>query len=302
MASQKQKSASSLRRGSHHKKGNRYLKVYWPYVPMVLIVALGLFLGNWQPGQTRGVLAYATDVNIQSLLDYTNEQRSKYGREPLTMNNKLSLAAQRKANDMTTKNYWSHTSPDGTEPWAFIQGSDYEYLKAGENLAYGFSSSKDTVGGWMNSTSHRENMLDNVYTEVGFGFANAQNFNNSGPETVVVAMYGQPPTAPTTAASQQNNQTNGVAVNTETNIIDQEPVSVARVQAWTSGQAPWAMLAIGLASGAALAWMIAKHGLALRRLVVEGEEFIVHHPMLDITLISIVMVGYVLSRGIGVIR
>lgn len=301
MAYIKTKKLAKTRHGAHHKKSNHYLKVYWPYVPMLLIVLVGLFLGNWQPGTQRGVLAYATDVDIHSLLTHTNEQRLKYGKPELQINTQLNTAAQQKANDMTAKNYWSHTAPDGTEPWAFIQAANYEYLKAGENLAYGFNSSKDTVAGWMNSTSHRENMLDSSYTEVGFGFANAQDFNNSGAETVIVAMYGQPPNAPV-AIRMQVPASSETVVNTETKVSDTEPIAVARVQAWTSGQAPWAMLAVGIISGAALAIFVTKHGIAIRRLALEGESFITHHPVLDITLVSLVMLGYVLSRSVGIIR
>lgn len=48
----------------------------------------------------------------------------------------------------------------------------------------------------MNSPSHRANILDTVYTEVGFGFANSANFVGTGEETVVVAHYGKPIGAP----------------------------------------------------------------------------------------------------------
>src|SRR5690606_1752560 len=78
------------------------------------------------------------------------------------------------------------------EPWVFINNAGYNYLRAGENLAYGFATSGDTISGWMNSPTHRNNMLDTAFVEVGFGFANSENFNDSGPETVVVAMYAKP--------------------------------------------------------------------------------------------------------------
>jgi hypothetical protein len=291
--------------GQHHKQGKHYIKVYWPYVPITIIVAMGLVIGNWHPRTRNGVLAYATQMSISTLLSSTNDQRASNGRQSLKINSQLSAAAQAKANDMTSRNYWSHNTPDGKEPWTFIQASGYDYQKAGENLAYGFNSSQDTVIGWMNSPSHRENLLDANYTEVGFGFANAKDYNKSGPETVVVAMYGEPLGVGATpaTANKQTNPSQNAPVNTTTALVNEpHTLSVARVNLITSGQLPWAAFAVGLTSGILLAVVVLKHGLAFRKLVVEGEEFVIHHPWMDIGLVTIVMIGYVLSQSAGVIR
>ncbi len=306
MVALKQKRPGGLhkkRRGEHHRISKQYHKVYWPYVPIIAIVALGLYVGNLRPQTRHGVLAYATNMSITTLLDSTNSQRHTDGKADLKINPQLAAAAQAKANDMTAKNYWSHNTPSGQEPWVFVQNANYHYLKAGENLAYGFNSSKETINGWMNSPTHRANLLDPAYTEVGFGFANAKDFNHSGPETVVVAMYGEPSSATAVAgASEQGGaQQSNAPVNSTTPLI-KEPQSfaVARIHALTS--APWALFAIGIASGLIAAFVFIKHGLAFKKLVVEGEEFIIHHPVLDIILVTVVMTGYVLSQGVGVIR
>jgi hypothetical protein len=300
MAPVKQKArehAHKKRNAGHHRHSKRYLKVYWPYAPMLLIVALGLFLGNWQPATRNGVLAYATEMGIDTLLVSTNEQRSANGSSTLKLNSKLTAAAQNKANDMTSRNYWSHATPDGKEPWVFVQKAGYEYQKAGENLAYGFDSSKDTITGWMNSEGHRKNLLDNGYTEVGFGFANARNYNDSGPETVVVAMYGRPTSATPLASSSTPTTNEG-----ESFVAPHRTMGIARINTLTDGRLPWATFAIGLMSGLALAVVALRHGLALKRLALQGEEFFVHHPFLDIVLVTLVMTGYVLSQTSGVIR
>lgn len=286
--------------GKHHRHSKRYVKVYWPYAPIALIIALGLFIGNWQPQTRNGVLAYATEMSIDTLLSSTNEQRTKNSESTLKLNAQLTAAAQAKANDMTARDYWAHTTPDGKEPWTFVQGAGYAYQKAGENLAYGFNSSKDTVVGWMNSPSHRENMLDTSYTEVGFGFANARDFNGSGPETVVVAMYGLPQGAPTPETADAHNLT---LVNT-TKPLSAEPktLGVTRLGILTGGSLPWATFAVGLIIGLGAAVVILKHSLAFKRLLIHGEEFIIHHPWLDIAMVTIVMVGYVLIQSTGAIK
>jgi hypothetical protein len=134
-------------------------------------------------------------MSRSNLLTATNSQRTSNGSTPLTINSKLNASAQAKANDMVVRDYWSHNTPDGKEPWVFIDAQGYVYTKAGENLAYGFSSSNETVIGWMNSPSHRANLLDTVFTEVGFGFANSANFVGTGNETIIVAHYGKPTVA-----------------------------------------------------------------------------------------------------------
>lgn len=290
--------------GQHHKQGKHYLKVYWPYVPITIIVALGLVIGNWHPKTRNGVLAYATQMSVNTLLTTTNNQRTDNGKPALKINTKLNAAAQAKANDMTARNYWSHNTPDGKEPWTFVQTAGYDYQKAGENLAYGFNSSQDTIVGWMNSPSHRENLLDVNYTEVGFGFANAKNYNKAGPETVVVAMYGEPLAASATPVLASNKQPQSNAPVTSDTILKNEPqtLGIARINLLTKGELPWLTFAIGITSGIILAVTILRHGLAFRKLVVEGEEFIIHHPWADIALVTIVMVGYVVTQTAGVIR
>lgn len=175
------------------------------YLPALVISLFATFL--WmQPyalgiiNNARGVLAYATHMSAAGLLSSTNTQRGNNGAGALSLNSRLSAAAQAKANDMISKDYWSHVSPNGTQPWWFITNAGYQYLSAGENLAYGFMTSSDTVNGWMNSASHRANMLNNTFTEVGFGIANGENYVGKGPQTVVVAMYAKPQSAPAAPA------------------------------------------------------------------------------------------------------
>lgn len=186
---------SSGPKHSRHKPTKKYLEAYWPYIPMVVIIIIGLFWGSYKPQHkttVNGVLAYATDTTSGGLLQNTNAQRASNGESGLTLNSKLNSAAQAKANDMVARDYWSHTTPDGQQPWIFISNAGYSYSKAGENLAYGFATSADTVTGWMNSAPHRANILDSSFTEVGFGIANAPNYVGTGQETVVVAMYARP--------------------------------------------------------------------------------------------------------------
>ena len=293
------------RHGAHHKLSKQYHKVYWPYLPMLLIVLGGIFLNTSMSRTERhGVLAYATEISSQRLLDSTNKQRTTNGKSPLKLNDKLTTAAQTKANDMAKRNYWSHVTPDGQQPWSFVQNAGYSYLKAGENLAYGFDSSADTVTGWMNSKSHRENLLDSAYSEVGFGYANVANYNKSGPETVVVAMYGEPQasdgSAPIPASTSPSND--GPVTSHSGSITEPATLAVSRIQALTGGSAPWITFAVGILSGGALIYVLLKHGRAFKRAFIHGEEFILHHPLMDTFIVGLVTVGWLLSQTTGLIK
>jgi len=142
------------------------------------------------PKVAPGVLGYASDINITDLLKYTNKKRGENGVSNLRLNDKLSAAAQKKAKDMFEDGYWAHVAPDGTEPWDFIVGEDYEYIYAGENLAKNFSTSKEVVEAWFKSPSHKSNLIGANYEEVGFAVVNG--VMNGYETTLVVQMFGKP--------------------------------------------------------------------------------------------------------------
>lgn len=158
-----------------------------------LLLVLGVqVVSGLQVHKVRGsVLGYASNISISGLLSATNSERAAAGKSSLKINSKLNAAAQGKANHMITNNYWAHTSPNGVTPWYWFDWAGYDYLVAGENLAYGFDTSNGVVNGWMNSPSHRDNMLNAAFEEVGFGIANGDNYQG-GPNTVVVAHYADP--------------------------------------------------------------------------------------------------------------
>lgn len=285
------------RQGGHHRHSKRYLNSYWPYLPMLLIVGLGLLVNSaWS---SRGVLGVKSDFSASSLLHDTNAQRAGAGEQALTLNGDLSAAAQAKADDMVRSNYWAHTSPTGKTPWAFITASGYRYQSAGENLAYGFASAAASVTGWMNSPEHRDNILNSGYRDVGFGVASSPDFIGQGPETVVVAEYGQP------AAGAVND--NGIEVAPQTgapssNVLGADFASqpVSRIQLLTGQE--WALLAVITLTGAAMAAFILRHGYRLHRLMIQGESFVNKHPYLDITVVLIITAGCVLTRVGGIVR
>ncbi|MDQ5886091.1 MAG: hypothetical protein QG628_488 [Patescibacteria group bacterium] len=225
------------RHGNHQKRTGKFLKVYTPYLPLILLITASIFL-SLKPAQSSSsakpetksnnsmVLAYATDTSVSGLLGSTNQQRSSNGIGSLSVNSKLNAAAQAKANDMVTRDYWSHNTPDGSPPWVFITNASYSYSRAGENLAYGYATSADTIEGWMGSPTHRANLLDGNFVEVGFGIANSADFIGSpddkagyphvGNQTIVVAMYAAPYVAPAPAPTPKTPASTAPATTTPT--------------------------------------------------------------------------------------
>lgn len=161
------------------------------YLTYYLLFAL-LLLVTVKNIHTRfpNVLGFATDISTSKLLELTNNERIKTNLNTLVLNQRLSDAAEKKAKDMFVKNYWSHFGPNGETPWDFILGSGYQYEYAGENLAKNFLFSQGVVDAWMNSPTHRENLLRKDYTEVGYAVVNG--VLNGEETTLVVQMFGSP--------------------------------------------------------------------------------------------------------------
>lgn len=134
------------------------------------------------------VLGYATDIQVEHLLQMTNQKRLETGLQPLQINDTLTQAAIKKAHDMFQNNYWAHTGPQGRTPWEFISQAGYQYTIAGENLAKNFSTSQGVVDAWMASPSHLDNIVKSGYSDIGFAVVNG--VLNGEETTLVVQMFG----------------------------------------------------------------------------------------------------------------
>jgi uncharacterized protein YkwD len=72
---------------------------------------------------------------------------------------------------MVARAFYSHTSPDGREPWHRAEAAGSTRRSIGENIACGQRSAAEVVRGWMNSPGHRANILKPGFTHIGVGFA-----------------------------------------------------------------------------------------------------------------------------------
>lgn len=159
--------------------------------PSVLSILVGIFLVyqvfiNFYLLVSPSVLGFASNISPEKILELTNQKRAEQGLSPLTINSKLNESAQRKAGDMFAFNYWAHISPSGRNPWSFFQEVGYKYVYAGENLARDFMDSDAVIEAWMNSPTHRDNILNSNYKEIGISVING---TLNGVETTLVVQH-----------------------------------------------------------------------------------------------------------------
>lgn len=136
------------------------------------------------------ILGYGANIAPNDVINLTNSKRQEVGLMPLEYSSLLSQAAQAKGQDMISKDYWAHVSPDGTQPWYFFTNAGYKYRFAGENLARDFSDPGSAIEAWMASPSHKENILSAKYQEIGVAVVEG---DLAGVDTtLIVQLFGAP--------------------------------------------------------------------------------------------------------------
>ncbi|MCQ6245362.1 CAP domain-containing protein [Streptomyces malaysiensis] len=128
------------------------------------------------PSATPAGSSSAAATDQQEVVDLVNSERGKAGCEPLTVNEKLTKAAQDHSEDMAAHGDMSHTGSDGSSPGDRIERAGYSWRAYGENVAYGYDSPKSVMAGWMNSSGHKANILNCDFKEIGVGLAQPGNY------------------------------------------------------------------------------------------------------------------------------
>jgi hypothetical protein len=135
------------------------------------------------------------------VVDLTNSERQELEQAPLRRSSVLDEAARLKAQHMAQNSYFAHYSPDGVSPWYWFDEVSYTYAHAGENLAIHFKDSGAVVNAWMDSPSHRANIVNSNYTEIGVGTAKG---TYDGFDTVYVVQLFGTPALPAPVATNNN--------------------------------------------------------------------------------------------------
>ncbi len=137
---------------------------------------------------------YASDVTAGALVRLANESRIQAGLGELKMNSQLKQAAEAKAKDMLKNDYFAHTSPKGVTPWHWLKQSGYQYSFAGENLAINYETAESQHKAWMKSPTHRANILNKNYQEVGIAVVEGKIDGKDA--LITVQVFASPKVAP----------------------------------------------------------------------------------------------------------
>ncbi len=160
------------------------------FIGTILVIESYFFVGSYYLIKGQNFLA---SVFPNALVAFTNDVRADVNMKPLAVNDVLTSAAQLKANDMASRGYFAHYTPEGLAPWTFIKEAGYEYAHAGENLAVNFVDSKDVVDAWVNSPTHYRNIVKDNYTEIGI--ATAEGVYQNRKTIFIVEFFGTPATS-----------------------------------------------------------------------------------------------------------
>ena len=133
---------------------------------LLLSVCILTLIGSFAFGLNTKAVNYSSEVT-EEMITATNAERIALGLKPLVVNVTLNEVAELKVQDMVKNGYFAHVSPTGVTPWSFFKIAGYNYRYAGENLAANFKNYQNILPAWMKSPSHKSNIVDPHYTEIG---------------------------------------------------------------------------------------------------------------------------------------
>lgn len=107
---------------------------------------------------------------VGAVVAATNAERADAGCDPVTLDSRLSAAAQAHAADMAANDYFSHTDQDGADSSDRMHDAGFGGSRTGENIAYGQETAAEVVATWMGSSGHRHNILNCAYDRIGVGY------------------------------------------------------------------------------------------------------------------------------------
>jgi uncharacterized protein YkwD len=155
-----------------------------------LSLALVIFIFNFSFKTNLNAVDSSIVISAQNLVKKHNEIRERNGLADLKLSSVLSNSATNKVNAMLANNCWAHYCPEGKSPWAFFDEAGYVYEFAGENLAEGFYNVNLLMETWMNSKTHKDNILNSNYDEMGVGIVSG-NFQGNNSNIIVAVHFGK---------------------------------------------------------------------------------------------------------------
>jgi uncharacterized protein YkwD len=141
---------------------------------------------NWTVPQTPQTQRTFIDNLEKQIFIQSNTQRTGKNLPAVTWEDNLAVTARFHSSDMGTRSFFSHINPDNIGPFFRISKLHRRYIgTVGENIVKITKDSsnpgimaKKIVNLWMNSTGHRQNILNKDYTTLGVGVVETTDPNN----------------------------------------------------------------------------------------------------------------------------
>lgn len=124
--------------------------------------------------------------NNNEIIELTNIEREKYGLTPLVFNDELYELARARTEDMEKYNYFAHMNPYGKKFSHFLQETDYNFIIAGENLGINFYSNEKLMKAWMDSPSHKKNIINSTFSDIAIFYSNIEINDRVRPVAVMI--------------------------------------------------------------------------------------------------------------------
>ena len=140
-----------------------------------LLLAAGL-LGVFAAPSTVAAADLTVAQAERAMVDQLNADRKAVGLVPLQIDTRLMAIARARSVDMATKNYFSHTPPDGRNVFALIDAAKIAWYSAGEIIAWNTYPTLETSiqaanNGWLNSPGHKKLIVSSSFNYLGVGLA-----------------------------------------------------------------------------------------------------------------------------------
>lgn len=149
------------------------------YFPIFLVI-LGIFL---LPKN-----AYLSSITPDNIISLTNAERQKAGLNPVRLNSQLTAAAEKKAQAIYENQVFAHNI-NNRKFSEWVKEASYDYAYVGENLAINFMTSEGVVAAWMASPTHRKNVINENFDEIGLAVLDGK-FENSD-SIIIVQIFGK---------------------------------------------------------------------------------------------------------------
>ncbi|MEU0664164.1 CAP domain-containing protein [Streptomyces lavendulocolor] len=142
----------------------------------------GRWQGQWTPVKTTttspsgDLQAAPSNTTVRRVLQLVNKERAAAGLRSLTLNSRLSNAAQAHSDEMARTGLYSHTGPDGSSPGDRIRKAGYRWSMWAENIHHRQGSPEAIMADWMRSPGHRANILNPSLQEIGIGVDSGSSY------------------------------------------------------------------------------------------------------------------------------